>query len=30
MTKSPDGRLFATDLHDLSDNKKGKILSKTL
>lgn len=26
LAKSPDGRLFATDMHDLSDNKKGKVL----
>jgi glucose/arabinose dehydrogenase len=25
LCKSPDGRLFATDMYDLSDNKKGKI-----
>lgn len=25
MAWSPDGRLFATDMHDLSDNSKGKI-----
>ncbi len=25
MCKSPDGRLFATDMYDLSDNKKGKV-----
>lgn len=25
LTKSPDGRLFATDMHDLSDNRKSKI-----
>src|SRR4051794_3901901 len=23
---SPDGRLFATDMHDVSDNKKGRVL----
>ncbi|RYF90475.1 MAG: hypothetical protein EOO03_03650, partial [Chitinophagaceae bacterium] len=26
LAKSPDGRLFATDMHDLTDNKKGKVL----
>ncbi len=26
MAKSPDGRLFATDMHDKGDNKKGKLL----
>jgi len=26
LTKSPDGRLFATDMFDKSDNKKGKVL----
>lgn len=26
MAKGPDGRLFATDMNDLSDNKKGKVL----
>jgi len=26
LAKSPDGRLFATDMHDKSDNKKGKLL----
>lgn len=26
FTKSPDGRLFVTDMHDRSDNKKGKVL----
>jgi glucose/arabinose dehydrogenase len=25
LAKSPDGRLFCTDMHDLSDNKKGAI-----
>jgi glucose/arabinose dehydrogenase len=25
MTKSPDGRIFATDMHDLSDNELGVI-----
>ncbi|MBS1563712.1 MAG: glucose/sorbosone dehydrogenase [Bacteroidetes bacterium] len=25
LQKSPDGRLFATDMHDISDNKKGKV-----
>jgi glucose/arabinose dehydrogenase len=25
LTKSPDGRLFATDMHDRSDNKKGSV-----
>lgn len=26
FTKSPDGRLFITDMYDRSDNKKGKVL----
>lgn len=26
MAKSTDGRLFATDMYDLSDNKKGRVL----
>jgi len=26
FAKSPDGRLFITDMHDISDNKKGSIL----
>lgn len=26
FTKSPDGRLFITDMHDRSDNKSGRIL----
>ena len=26
FAKSPDGRLFVTDLHDKSDNKKGRLL----
>src|SRR5258705_6769607 len=26
FAKSPDGRLFVTDMHDRSDNKLGKIL----
>ncbi len=26
LALSPDGRLFATDMHDRSDNKKGRIL----
>lgn len=26
LTKSPDGRLFATDMYDRSDNHKGRIL----
>ena len=25
FAKSPDGRIFATDLHDLSDNRKGTV-----
>lgn len=25
ITPSPDGRLFITDMHDLTDNKKGKV-----
>lgn len=25
LTKSPDGRLFGTDMHSLADNKRGKI-----
>lgn len=25
LTRSPDGRIFATDMHDLSDNNLGKI-----
>ena len=25
LEKSPDGRLFATDMYDVSDNKKGKV-----
>jgi len=26
MAKSPDGKLFATDMHDRSDNHKGRVL----
>ncbi len=26
LAKSPDGRLFATDMHDRSDNRRGRIL----
>lgn len=26
FAKSPDGRIFITDMHDRSDNKKGRIL----
>ncbi len=26
LAKSPDGRLFATDMYDRSDNKKGRVL----
>jgi glucose/arabinose dehydrogenase len=26
FAKSPDGRLFVTDMHDRSDNKKGRVL----
>ncbi len=26
LTKSPDGRLFATDMHDRSDNRRGRVL----
>ena len=26
MAKSPDGRLFATDMYDKSDNRKGRVL----
>lgn len=26
LSKSPDGRLFATDMHNLTDNKKGRVL----
>ncbi|HEY4149289.1 MAG TPA: hypothetical protein VGM41_10185 [Chitinophagaceae bacterium] len=25
MSKSPDGRLFATDMHDINDNRKGRL-----
>ena len=26
LVKSPDGRLFATDMHDRSDNRRGRVL----
>ena len=26
LAKSPDGRLFATDMHDRSDNRRGRVL----
>ena len=26
LAKSPDGRLFVTDMHNLTDNKKGRVL----
>lgn len=26
LSKAPDGRLFVTDMHDLTDNKKGSVL----
>ncbi|RYG54498.1 MAG: glucose/sorbosone dehydrogenase, partial [Chitinophagaceae bacterium] len=26
LAKAPDGRMFVTDMHDLSDNKKGRVL----